>query len=124
MRMRNFVVLGAAALLAYSGTVLAQQDCASHPGLKLTIKKYHIDLNDKRPVCVMVGGEFKIQIVNPQDGSDEVKGGEVTLKQKLSKDDSVMIISGKNNTTVNKVTVSVKLADGKTKKDYAHGDEI
>lgn len=124
MRMRNFVVLAAAALLAYSGAVVAQQDCASRPGLKLTVKKYHIDLNDKRPVCVELGGAFVIQIVNPQDGSHEVKGGEVTVQQKVAKDDAVMLISGDNNSPVNKVTVNVKLAEGKTKNDYAIGDEF
>ena len=72
MKMKVLILIVATALVAYSANVSAQDNCANLPGMKLTITKYSIDLNDKRPVCVRVGGEFKIQIVNPQDGGHEV----------------------------------------------------
>ena len=124
MKMKVLILIVATALVAYSANVSAQDNCANLPGMKLTITKYSIDLNDKRPVCVRVGGEFKIQIVNPQDGGHEVSGGDVTVEQKIDKDETVMLISGDNKSPVNKVTVNVKLAEGKTDNDYEKGDEF
>jgi hypothetical protein len=124
MRTRIFLALAATALVAYSGTAAADPTCANRADLKLTVKKYHIDLNDKRPVCVEVGEEFEIQIVNPHDGGHDVEQGHVTVQQKTDEKKAVMIIDGKNDSAIKRMTVSVNLASGMTEKDYKVGDEF
>ena len=103
------MILGGMLSLGCSSTVVADHhNCANLPGMKLTIKEYHIDLNDNRPVCVTVPGTFKITIHNPNGSGVTVNLGDVTVGQK---DDSAnpadpdVEINGDNLLEVDKLTV-------------------
>lgn len=98
----------------FAGTANAGHHCANLPAMKLTIDVYHLDLNDKTPICVMVPGEFKIKIHNPAGFVNE---GDVTVRQKDDSEDPPVLIYGTNVAPANKITVKV---EGNA--DY--GDEI
>jgi hypothetical protein len=119
--MRNSLALAAVAMLACSATVTADPSCANLPGMLLTIKQYSIDLNDNRPVCITVPGEFKITIVNPPGGGHSVTGGDVTVRQKADAEDAAVLIEGDNQSPVNKLTVKVEGVPGKS---ISEGDEF
>ena len=121
MKMRNSLALAATALIACSATVTANANCANLPGMMLTVKQYSIDLNDNRPVCVTVPGEFKIKIVNPPGGGHTVAGSDVTVRQKADAEDAAVLINGANLSPVNKLTVMVEGVPGKS---IADGDEF
>ena len=115
MRMKIFLALAATALIAYSGTASAQADCSNLPGMKLTIKQYSIDLNDRRPVCVYtenLPSKFIIQIVNPQNGGHTVEAGHVTVRQKVEPDDHQVDIKGDNASLSNKLVLLVTVDKG------------
>jgi hypothetical protein len=118
MNIKVPLVIVATSLLACSATVTADPSCANLPGLKLTVKKYSIDLNDNRPVCITVPGEFKITINNPPGGDHTVNGGDVTVRQKVEAEDATVLINGANESPVNKLTVEVKLVEGKSFDEY------
>ncbi|MBT8104192.1 MAG: hypothetical protein HKP05_01025 [Woeseiaceae bacterium] len=121
MKMKNSLVLVASAMLACSATVTANPNCANLPGMMLKIQKYSIDLNDKMPVCITVPGEFKIKINNPPGGGLTVGGGDVTVRQKADPENATVLISGDNQSPVNKITVKVEAVAGETVSD---GDEF
>ena len=112
MRMKIFLALAATALIAYSGT--ASAECATGADLRLTIRQYHIDLNDNMPICVTVPGTFQIRINNPPGGGHVVHGGDVTVEQKVPSQDAIVLINGVNESPVNMLTVEVKLVEGKS----------
>ena len=114
MKIKVPLVIVATTFLACSTTVTADPTCANLPGMKLTVKKYSIDLNDNRPVCITVPGEFNITINNPPGGDHTVNGGDVTVRQKVEAEDATVLINGANESPVNKLTVEVKLVEGKS----------
>ena len=122
MRMKIFLALAATALIAYSGN--ASADCASLPGFKLTIKQYHIDLNDRRPVCVEVPGAFVIQIVNPMDGGHTVQDNDVTVQQKVDPDEARVTIAGNSVLVNNKLMLVVTVEEGPQGPPPAEGEEF
>ena len=59
-------------------------DCAKVPAMKLTVQMYHLDLNDRREICVISPGLFKITIHNPQGSNVAVNPGDVYVLDKKS----------------------------------------
>ena len=117
-------ILVSAALALSIATAHAQPDCAEMVQLKLTVDKYHLELNDKRPICMTVPGMFKIKIKNVPNSSVTVGDGDVTVVQKDDPAEaSVLIngINGANGSPVNKVDVEIKLAPDK---NVSYGDEF
>ena len=82
-------------MLILMATAEAQADhhCANLPGMLLRIDTYHIELNDKRPICVIVGGEFNIRINDP---SNLVESGKVKVRQKDLSSPPKITIEGAN----------------------------
>ena len=75
-------------------------DCAG-PGVILKVMKYHLSLDDVRPICVAPGDTFTIMIINP---SGSVQRGHVTVTEK---ENAGLPIRGSNEQTVNKLRVEV-----------------
>ncbi len=80
------------------------QDCADVAALRLIVDKYHLRLNDKRPICITVPGKFKIKIKQPAGASVTVNAGDVTVTEKTG---SALDIEGDNAAVANKVRVEV-----------------
>jgi hypothetical protein len=106
------LVVASAVTLLYATSAYADHHCANLPGLKLTVKKYHLELNDKRPICVTVPGEFKITIHNPPGSGVSVGSEDVSVRQKDDSDEPDVKIFGDNKSPTNKVAVSVEGAAG------------
>lgn len=49
--------------------------CPNLLSLKLTVDQYHLDLNDKKPICVTSPGTFKIVIHQPGNSTVTVGAG-------------------------------------------------
>ncbi len=109
MMMRAATITSAAvATLLLPAGAHADHHCANLPGMKLTVKELHIDLNDNRPVCTTVPGEFKITIHNPPGSGISVGSGDVTAKQKDDSPDPAVTIDGDNVSPTNKLTIKVE----------------
>ncbi|MGI9200149.1 MAG: hypothetical protein ACR2QL_03765 [Woeseiaceae bacterium] len=76
-------------------------DCPPMSGgnaLKLQIDQYHLSLNNKKPICVVINtdtgeGTVNIKIHNPPSADHDVQAGDVTAGQKA---DSPLEITGVN----------------------------
>jgi hypothetical protein len=77
-------------------------DCPNGGELKLTVGLYELSLNEKKPICVTVPGEFKIKIHNPQSSGVSVGAGDATVGGKST---GGITINGSNDAPVNKITV-------------------
>jgi hypothetical protein len=102
-------LMAAGALSLLIGTnAHANHHCANLPGLKLTVKEYHLDLNDNRPICVTIPGEFSITIHNPPGSGVSVGSGDVTAGQKDVSGEPDVEISGDNSSPSNKLTIKIE----------------
>jgi len=99
------LVAASAVTLLYATSAYAGHHCANLPGLMLTVKEYHLDLNDNRPICVTVPGEFKIIIHSPPGSGVSVGSGEVSVGQKDDSDEPDVVIFGDNTSPTNKISV-------------------
>ena len=105
------------AVLAIALSVLATpsqaQECARARSLLLTVYTYHLDLNDRMPVCVTLSdidngtAEFRIRI---QDRDHLVFLGSVKIEAKNSEDAKINI-SGINDKEFNEIIVKVSLVN-------------
>lgn len=71
-------------------------DCPKTSGnnaLKLTIDEYHLSLNNKKPICIPMGGSVNVRIHQPGNSTVVIEQGDVTAAQK---DGAPFIISGIN----------------------------
>lgn len=109
MRMNapSLMAVAAAMVFLLTTTADAHHNCANLPGMKLTVKELHIDLNDNRPVCVAIPGEFNITIHNPPGSGVSVGSGDVTAKEKDDSADPDVTIRGDNVSPTNMLTVKV-----------------
>ena len=99
------LVAASAVTLLYTASAYANHHCANLPGLMLTVKQYHLDLNDNRPICVTVPGEFKITIHNPPGSGVSVGSGDASVGQKDDSDEPDVEIFGDNTSPSNKISV-------------------
>ena len=99
------LVAASAVTSLFTACAHANHHCANLPGLKLTVKEYHLDLNDNRPICVTVPGEFKITIHNPPGSGVSVGSGEASVGQKDDSDEPDVVIFGDNTSPTNKISV-------------------
>jgi len=111
---RNIILVGAALALSIA-TAQAQNQCAEMVQLKLTVDKYHLDLNDKRPICVLLGGTFTIKIHNPPSSDIEVGVGHVHVEHKVDNNEPRVLIWGSNDDEEDpaRLSVNVTLAPDK-----------
>ena len=89
-------------LLMFAATAAnAVPDCpptAGENAMKLRIDEYHLELDNKKPICILVDssgtGTISIKIHNPPSASHNVEAGDVTVEQKA---DSPYMIEGDNS---------------------------
>jgi len=79
-------------------------DCPPAGDLVLTVGQYQLNLNEKKPVCVTVPGEFKIRVHNPPGSGVSIGAGDITVEAKYEGGPS---ITGSNDAPVNKITVKI-----------------
>ncbi|NQV86904.1 MAG: hypothetical protein HQ492_07500 [Woeseiaceae bacterium] len=105
MKKNIILVVFLTATLGCVAATGAQADgCPNLASLKLTVDQYHLDLNDKRPICVTSPGTFKIVIHQPGNSTVTVGAGDVTVS---AKETTGVTIDGNNNAPLNKITVNV-----------------
>lgn len=107
MKAPPVIAVAAAMVLLCPASAIAHHNCANLPGMKLTVKELHIDLNDNRPVCIAIPGEFNITIHNPPGSGVSVGSGDVTAQQKDDSPDPDVTIDGDNVSPTNMLTVEV-----------------
>jgi hypothetical protein len=90
--------------IAGFGSANAQGACAMMADIKLTVQKYHLDLNDRQPICVTVPGEFTIKIHNPLGSGVTVGSGDVVAEAKPG---TSITIDGDNASPINKLKIQV-----------------
>jgi hypothetical protein len=96
MKNKTCSIALAGALLLCSAIANANDHCKGPDKFDLTVKKYHLDLNEHKPVCVTVPGTVLIHIKNPSGGGHDVNAGEVSVRQKEPGNPDVQI-SGDNS---------------------------
>ena len=79
-------------------------ECPVPGSLDLTVGDYHLDLNEKKPICVTAPGIFKIKIRTQQNSDFVVAKGDATVEQK---DCSGISMIGNNADKADKITVVV-----------------
>lgn len=79
-------------------------DCPPAADLKLHVGQYELKLNNKKPICIKLGGTFKITILNPPGSGATVNSGDVTAVEKTGVSVS---IEGNNISTTNKLAITV-----------------
>ena len=111
MQSNNLSAILAAILICTTGTACAQAPaCPPAADLKLTVGKYYLNLNDKRPICVTVPGNFKITIKIQQNSGIVINAGDVTAKGKPKDDDTTqndVTIKGDNALDKEKLAIDV-----------------
>lgn len=109
-------VLAGSLSLACSSTVVANNldDCADVPKMKLTLGEYHIDLNDKKAVCVPVNTTFTIQV--KKQGQYVIQKGWVTVEKKKDSKGPSATVTGNNSADASelKVTIGGTVSEGTT----------
>ena len=114
---RRILLASAVLVLSiFAAPAHADPNCAKLTQMTLTVEKYHLDLNDSRPVCITVPGAFKINIKNLPNTGVTVGAGDVTVVQKNDPAEASVIIEGVNGadgSPVNKVAVEVRPVAGK-----------
>ena len=99
-----FSALFTIAILLTTATACAQAPVCPPPDkLNLKVGQYSLDLQDKRPICVVLGGSFTLNIKTTSGvsvGLDDVK-----VKQK---EGASVKISGRNNVDKKYVVVKVE----------------
>ena len=99
-----YKLVGALFLMTAAGAQ-ADHHCANLPGMLLRIDTYHIDLNDKRPICVTVPGEFKIKIIAP---NGMIEADQVTVAHKDPANPPPVTIVGSNEDSADELVVKVE----------------
>lgn len=89
---------------ACASTNAQPPDCPPKGQSILTIGQYHLDFNEKKPICVTVPGSFTITIHNNQNPSVPISEGSVTIAAKSS---DGLVIDGKNGVDINKIEVEL-----------------
>jgi hypothetical protein len=69
--------------------------------MRLNVDKYRLVLNDKRPICVTVPGEFRIRIHTPPGSDVTVGKGDVTARGKHDGDEIPPSATMKGDNSVN-----------------------
>jgi hypothetical protein len=103
---KNITLVTIAIITSCACTISNAQvmECPPLGDLKLTVGKYHLSLNEKRPVCVTAPGIFKIRIKTVPNSGVVVQKGDATVEQKDCGD---VTIAGNNAEQANKITVVV-----------------
>jgi hypothetical protein len=95
-----------ASQLSFAGS---HTGCADITNYRLTVKMYHLELNDRAPVCMTAPGSFDITIHNPVGSDHDVEVNDVTVSNKGT--DCEVEISGQNSDTTDPLTVTVNITD-------------
>jgi hypothetical protein len=106
MKNKIFASLMITALLGTSGSVFAQDCIDAVPLPQLRVGAGLLDFNDhanaRKPICVKLGGSFKIRVITI--GGLTLEPGDVVVQAKSSNGPT---IEGTNDPASNKVTVEV-----------------
>ena len=109
MKIRFWAAMSFAGSIALACPAAALADCPNVLNMRLSVDKYRLVLNDKRPICVTVPGEFRIRIHTPP-GSDVIVGkGDVTARGKHDEEQIPPSATMKGDNNVNSKFLVVKV---------------
>jgi hypothetical protein len=74
-------------------TTAFADNCPGPEKMKLDVGLYSLGLQEKKPICVLLGGAFKIEIKVQNNSGITLEKGDVTAEQKLG---SSVMIEGSN----------------------------
>lgn len=89
--------------------------------LKLTIEKYHLSLNLKKPICIAMDKSVNVKINVPQNADHEVQPGDVTAVQKAG---AKFKIEGDNSDDKDLLELTITPLEDGNDDDTDCGDEF